>query len=265
MKQALWAGAALAALASAPVDALEPFKTYDSFSTTPINPTLWNGWERTRQIKSGQLNLVQRDYGLTSSDSGSTYYNWSDDITDYPLVTELRAKVTVNALEVNACASNASVGLARARIYGSFYNVGTPVAGSQTGDALAQVRLYRLSNSTDAPGLLQVQGLLANCTNTDCSSSNTVGTVALGTITVGTATTVQLQWDKPNKQFLFSRDSGSSSGTIKYTDSDAQSPGVPFKRVGTRTDLASCLSNPRVTGYVDASFDNVSVNKSAAP
>jgi len=56
-----------------------------------------------------------------------------------------------------------------------------------------------------------------------------------------------------------------ASGSVGYADSDASAPGVPFKQLSTRLDLPSCLSAPRVGAAVDAAFDNVLVNASAAP
>ena len=44
-----------------------------------------------------------------------------------------------------------------------------------------------------------------------------------------------------------------------------EGPYYPFRAVGTRTSLASCLSGDRTEGFIGAKFDKVSVNKSAAP
>ena len=263
---ALSAAAIAIAFACPPARALEPFKTYDNFTAAGINPDLWNEWERSRSVKKGALNLLQRSWGLNTADTGSSFYLFNTNIANPVPVTELRAKVTVNALEVNACATNAAIGGSRARIIGSFFNVGTPVAGSELGDVLAQVRFNRFSNSLDAAGVLRVQGVAFVCDDAQCLTSTLIGSVVdLGTVNVGQAATVQLQWDKANKQFLFGRDAGAFSGAVAYTQSDADAPGLPFAQVSTRTDIPSCLAGPRVTGYVDATFDNVAVNKSAAP
>ena len=260
------AALAAASLAAPSAHALEPFKTYDNFGTATIDPALWNDGERARAIKRGALNLMQRSSGAATADTGATFISFDEHVSNPAAVTELKAKITVNALEVNACVANTALGQSRARIVGSFDNIGVPVPGSEVGDSLAQVRLTRFSNSTEAPGVLRVQGLLAKCTKVDCTSSNLVGNIVdLGTINVGQSATVELQWDKPGKAFLFSRDAGAFSGSVGYIDSDAQPPGQPFKSLSTRMDLPSCLTGPRVTGLVDANFDNVSVNRSAAP
>lgn len=245
--------------------AVEAFAAYDNFSSGSVNPALWTNSERVLTVKRGALNVMQRQWGQAGSDSGLSFSSFSQSVSNPAAVTELKAKVTVNALEVNACASNSSVAQSRARIVGSFFNIGTPVPGSQVGDALAQVRLTRFSNSTDPEGVLRVQGLLSICTNADCSTTNGLGTVDMGTVNVGTPTTVQMQWDQAGKSFLFARDNGAFSGSLPYSVTDTSAPGAAFKQLSTRLDLPNCLSGARVAGSVDAMFDNVAVNKSAAP
>ena len=246
--------------------ALEPFKSYETFSATPLNPARWADGERARSIKNGQLNLMQRSWPLDSADTGTFSINFNENLSDPSAVTALKAKMTVNALEVSSCSANPAVGQSRARIIGSFFNIGSPVPESQVGDVLAQVRLIRLSNSVDAPGVLRVQGLVVACTSADCGTSSNIGsTVDLGTVNVGTAAPVQIQWDQPAKRFKFSRDAAAFSGNVAYTQTDASPPSVPFKQLSTRLDLPSCQSVARTSGMMDSSFDLISVNNSAAP
>ncbi len=265
MKNTTIASFVLAGFVCTPAFAVEAFKTYDNFSTAPINGALWEDAERTVQIKAGVLAVTQRAYGQGSSNVGVSFDTLHTHFSEPAAVTEVRAKITVKALEVNACPGNPSVSQSRARINGSYYNIGTPVPGSEVGDALAQVKLTRFSNSTDAPGVLRVQGSLLHCINADCSTSTTIKTIDLGTVNLGQAATVQVQWDQPNKQFLYSRDSGAFSGSIVYTDDDSHPPGLPFKSLDSRIDVANCTAPATLTGFVSATFDSVAVNKSAAP
>ena len=253
-------------LAAAPAQAIEPFRIYDRFTDKSIDPTRWSDNEKVREIKSGAMRLMQRTYGLGNSDVGFTPTNWSTNLNPNPQnITAIKATITVTALEAIACPSNPAVGDARARIIGGFFNTGTPTPGSQLNDSIAQVRLLRFSNSTDPAGLLRVQGLLSICTSADCNNSATVGNVVdLGTVMVGTPVTVSLQWDKPGKTFYFSREGG-PTGTVAYAESDASPPGVLFRQVSTRVNVPTCQSAPRVSSMVDALFDNVFVNRSAAP
>ncbi len=263
----LFLAAAMSGFIVASAHGVEPFRPYDSFNSTPIDLTKWQESERVRQVRRGALNLMQRSWPGTGSDAGLTFSSWSETVTNPAAITALKTKVTVDGLEVSSCTANTVVGQSRARLIGSFFNVGTPTAGSQVGDVLAQVKLVRFSDSIDPPGTLRVQGVVSVCGSADCNSNNTtIGSVVdLGTLALGTATTVQLQWDQPGKTFWFSRDAGAFSGSVGYTASDASPPSVPFKQLSTRADLPNCASGPRVSALVDATFDNVQVNQSAAP
>lgn len=246
--------------------AAEPYRTYDNFSSSPIDANRWLNTERVLEIQRGSLRLKQRTFGSATSDAGATFVNWNDNLANPAAVTQLKAKVTVDALEVASCPANTAIGQSRARIVGGFFNVGTPTPGSQVGDVIAQVRITRFSNSADPAGVLRVQGIASACTNVDCSTANVIGNIVeLGTVAVGQATTVQMQWDQPAKTFTFSRDNGAASGAVAYVESDANPPGLPFKQMSTRVDLPNCASAPRTAALVDARFDNVQVNASAAP
>ena len=260
--------AALAAGLAAAVTgaAAEPFKNYDRFGDRILSPARWAEGERVRLIKGGQLNLMQRTWGLTDSDSGLMYMNWVSDFEIPFTITQMRARVTVNALETVPCPSNPAIGDARARIVGGFFNVATPTPGSQVNDVIAQVRAFRASNSADAAGVLRVQGIVSLCTSTDCSATTIVGNIVdLGTVSLGTPVTLELQWDQPGKTFRFSRDNGASTGTVAYAFSDSSPPSALFRQLSTRVNVPSCRSAPPVSALVDAAFDNVQVNQSASP
>ncbi len=245
--------------------AVEPFVTYDNFASGSIDLGRWFNAENVRGIERGQLRLMQRQYGITSSDAGLGFSNWSESLTNAPAVTALKARITVKSVEVASCAANTSAGQSRARIAGAFFNTGTPTPGSQLGDMFVQVRVTRFSNSTDPAGVMRVQGIAAVCLTADCVNTRLVGNVVeLGTVAVGTATTVQMQWDQPAKIFWFARDNGAFSGSVTYTESDSAPPGLNFKQLSTRLDLPSCSAGAAM-GLVDARFDNVQVNQTGAP
>ncbi|MEP7299910.1 MAG: hypothetical protein ABI699_00125 [Caldimonas sp.] len=258
-----------ASLLSVPsVRALETFKVYDLFSTFPLDPERWADTERVRLITGdGSVRLMQRTWGTRSSDAGVTAQSWSTNFSNPATINEMKARITVNAIDVKTCASNPAVTESRARIIGGFFNVGTPTPGSQANDVIAQVRLSRASNSSDPAGLLHVQGILSLCVSADCNSASTIGNIVdLGTVKVGAPATVQIQWDQPGKTFHFARSgSTTAAGTVAYAQSDASPPSVLFRQLSTRVTLANCQSAPRVKGMVDAVFDNVYVNQSALP
>ena len=85
----------------------------------------------------------------------------------------------------------------------------------------------------------------------------------LGTANVGQDVAFKLEWDKAAKTFTAVRD-GSITSVVPYTQSDRAGPGNPFKNLSTRTNLANC-TGARPVGSIDASFDSIAVNRSAAP
>ena len=246
--------------------AAEPFKPYDAFSERPLDPARWQDSERSRVIKGGAMHLMQRTWGSDASDFNLTALNWNTPFAHPATINQMRARVTVNALETNACPTNSVVADSRARLIGGFFNIGTATPGSMLYDVIAQLRLVRFSNSSDAAGVLRVQGVASLCLSADCNSSTTLGNVVdLGTAAIGKATTVELQWDEAAKSFHFSRDSGAYAGTVGYSFAVSNPPGVPFRQMATRVNAPNCQSAPRVSGMIDAKFDNIFVNQSAQP
>jgi hypothetical protein len=253
-------------IALSPAQALEPFKAYDQFTDPGINPDKFFNGERRLHADNGGLVVMQRAWPLTTSDVGAGFSSWFEALTNPGAITAMRARVNVRAIEASTCATNPSVSNSRARLIGSFFNVNVPQPGSQVDDVTAQVRINRASNSADPVGVLRVQGLVFRCLNTDCSSTLTLGNVVdLGTVNVGTPTVLEFQWDQGGKTFYFARDRGAYRGTVAYAESDAMPPSIPLKQLSTRVDLPNCMSALRTPSSVDARFDNVQVNQSAAP
>jgi hypothetical protein len=211
-------------------------------------------------------------YGSQAS-SGVTKVAYNESLRNSQGVTAMRAKVTVNAFEANACPDAGSgVGQSRARLVGAFFNVqGTPTPGSQLGDVIAQFRIRRLTNSIDAAGLLQVQGLVSVCADTSCSTGPVVGQPEFGLIGIGQSTVLQMEWDNASSSFYFSRD-GAPGQTVSYAGVslavgplglvpvvNASAPLNPFRQLSTRLEVPNCASAQKV-GLIDASFDNFYVN-----
>jgi hypothetical protein len=73
---------------------------------------------------------------------------------------------------------------------------------------------------------------------------------------------MRVQWDKPNKQFIFTLSPGGSQEQhiSTYSVSDANPPGVNLRQLASRTTAASCMSGPRTHATTTALFDNVMVN-----
>ena len=248
-----------------PARAAEPYVLYDDFVAAPINPSRWTDFERSRAVSGNALRHVERDWGGTSSDAGSTGGNLLTNLARGGPVTQLRATVRVAEVDMTGCAANPTPTRVAAFVNGSFFNTGNRTPGGVAGDVIAQFELFRDTHSGDPPGVLRVEGRLSMCIASGCGvGAKLLGSVGLGTVSSGTNALLQIDWDRPNKRFLVSRDKGAPMA-IAYDVDDSADPGNLFKAVGTYTVVANCASGPRAYGYVDVKFDNVAVNAAAKP
>ena len=234
---------------------------YDNFSGPQIDRAKWFESEAWRFDDGKQLNLARWLYGGTASDTGVTAETFALNMPDSTAPKAVSAVIAVtDAATIEGCAANTTPSYARARLIAAYFNVraGGPIPGDRTGDVLTQIRVGRTSNSADAPGVLRVQGVVSSCSNADCSVSAGMYSADLGTTTVGTPVTAQIDWDKKNNLFRFTRDK-STVVTTPYTEADDQLPVGPFVQVSIRNETANCLSGAKAKSGVAATFDNVSI------
>lgn len=266
-RTAHFAAALLALGATWGARAAEAYTNWDNFDgATQINEKRWLGTERHRLIEAGVLRMIQRDLGSQTNNTDVFSNSWSTSVANPAAVTQMQGSVTVNAFELSHCAANANAGILQARLNGQFFNAGpaVPAPGDRINDVGAVIRLRRDSNSADAANVLRVQGTVYQCTTSDCNyGAVSLGDVDLGTALVGETVVLKMEWDKPNKRFNFYRGSDPVQ-RVTYAVSDTLAPGVRFAVVGTRTTLAHCMAG-RTEGFMDAKFDNISLNASAVP
>jgi hypothetical protein len=240
--------------------AVESMAVYDDFNAAPLAASKWFDGEKNRTHANGTLSLRSRDYGLNHLDTGRFDGGMSLTLARPARVSQMKATVVVNSMEVGGCAGNATPSQVRARLAGTFFNTGNPVEGTMIGDLLAQVVVGRVSTSGDAPGVLQVYGAASVCEDAECVSARAVGpTVNLGTVALGQAVTVQMEWDKTNSRFTFTRDNGAAGGQIAYTQSDDSNPSRAFRILQVKTQPANCTAVPTVAA-MDANFSQFQVN-----
>lgn len=257
--------AAAAGLTALPAAAAESYTLWDNFNNaTAINPDRWTGLERTRQVKDGTARFTQRDIGTQAGDNTASWASWGLNVQDGGSnVTQMRAVVTMNSYDVTGCSANSQFPTTvQARIIGEFFNAGGGTPGSRIDDVGAVVRLQRASNSADPANTVRVEGVVYRCTTADCNTPASLGFVNLGTTTLGTAETLRVEWEPDQKRFNFQRGTNPKQ-SVSYTADDSQPPFQSFRQIGTRTQVASCLSGPRGEASVSARFDNFAVNNSA--
>jgi len=254
-------------LAAAPARAA--LVLFDDFTSSAINPSRWAGeeskqygssrLEARRAVATGQLRIETKGTSDNSSNSGSGSVRNSVIFAKSASITDMRATITMRTVAPTACAANATASSVRARLFGFFFNAGSPTPGSEYNDVYAGVQVYRMSNSTDPAGVMRVSGFSGICTDDSCIGSSPVGTsVDLGTVNLNAAVAVEVQWDAANNRFAFQRDA-SAFQYIPYTLSDTQPPEYEAKRMEVSNIVANCVSvRTSVSGGAD--FDNVYTN-----
>lgn len=249
-----------------PAGAAETYASYDNFTgATRIDPDRWLNPERSRVIKGGVLSMSQRDIGSQTSNAGSFNNSFSTNVDDPAAITQMRASMTVNSYDMTDCAANTTPTTVQARMGGGFFNMGGAAPTSRVNDVLAFVRFWRDTASSDGAGVLKVSGDIFQCTVDDCNSGTvTLNSADLGTVTVGQTLSLRIEWDQAHKRFNFYRGSDPVV-RVSYAVDDTQPAFQPFRQLGTRTNVANCFGAARATAFVDAKFDNFSVNQSGAP
>jgi len=264
---------ALVVLAGTSVRALEPFARYDDFSSTTIDPVQWSGFEAgggTEAIRGldsalGELRMSHRAFGNTASNDGRTVSGLGVALLkNTAAITAVQAQVTALAAQVGQCPDNTTPTAGRAGVlYGAFFNTDTPTPGSAVNDVRAALFLSR--GPTDPSDVLHVWAQVFRCTNESCSQIDSFQQSELGTVTLGQQVQLQLEWDKPNQQFLFRREAQPKVAISYAPLADTAAPGKEFKDLAVVSLVDNCMTTPRPVSFVDAAFANVKVNQSAAP
>jgi hypothetical protein len=253
-----WIAATLAATSTLCHGAKLPL--YDNFGGAEIDRTRWNETEAWRFLEDGRAKLGRWLLGGTAGDTGITLENWSLNVRGGNAPKGFQAKITVTEIDAGeTCAANPATTWPRARLIASYFNVrpGGPLPNDRTGDILAQIFVGRTSDSTDAPGVLRVEGNVVECTSVDCNSGSIVRhTVPLGTVAVGTPVTARIDWTRSANTFSFRRD-GATPVSVSYTDADGTPSSLPFAHIALRNQVPNCLSGTQVKAGLAAEFDDV--------
>ena len=258
-----------------PGNAVERLVPYDDFNATQIDPDKWFGGEygpeprsvsteAIRQIQDNRLRLVYRSYGRTDSDSGMSRNEFLLMFQNSAAVTAIKATVQVTDAAATSCPGNPEATIAGAVLGGRFFSTAPSTPGSAANDVDANIRLVRRSDSTDPPDVLRVRCGVFHCTNADCTVASTLHFQDLGPVKLGEMVRLRVQWDRDNHQFIFQRDDDPEV-LAPYTVSDTAPPGIQVKLLDAWHFVPNCTATPRPMAFIEALFDDVMVNESAAP
>jgi hypothetical protein len=258
-----------------PGNAEERLVPYDDFNATQIDPDKWFGieygpkprgpsTEAIRQIQDNRLRLVYRAYGRTDSDSGRPPRNELGlAFHNSAAVTAIQATVQVTDAAATSCSGNREATSARAILGGLFFGTAPSTPGSAATDVGAWIGLVRGSDSTDPLDVLLVRCGVLHST-TDGTAVSVLHSQDLGPVKLGEMVRLRVQWDRDNHRFIFQRDDDPEV-LAPYTVSDSGPPGDQIKLLVAVHLVPNCTATPRPVAFIEALFDEVMVNESAAP
>jgi len=252
--------------------AVEPLVLYDDFNVGQIAQDKWvrreegAGTEPTVQIQDNRLRLFNRIYGKTDSDQGKDEGSLFLAFSNSAVVTAIKATAQVNDVRVYGCPSNPLPTEAVTFLGGSFFNTATPTPGSDVHDVWAAIGLVRNSDMRLPTDVLRAISLVGHCTtvtNETCKDSTWLHSRGLGLVKREERVTFRVQWDRDNHRFIFQRDEDLEV-FVPYTLSDTAPPGRLRKGLRIGYGAANCLATLRPVAFIEAFFDDVLVNESAA-
>ncbi len=256
-------------------NAAERLVPYDDFNATQIDPDKWFGieygpeprgpsTEAIRQIQDSRLRLVYRAHGGTVSDSGMSRNELGLAFHNSAAVTAIKATVQVTDVAATSCPGNPETTDAGAMLAGRFFSAAPSTPGGEMGDMTAAIAVIRGSDFTDPPDVLRVRCGVFHCRNADCTAFSELHSQDLGPVKLGEMVRLRVQWDRANHRFIFQRDDAPEV-LAPYTVSDSAPPGIQIKWLDALHFVPNCTATPRPMAFIEALFDDVMVNESAAP
>ncbi len=249
---------------------------YDDFNAAQIDPDRWSGMggsteepsnastEAIRQIQDNRLHLLYRSHGRTDSDSGMSRNEFFLMFSNSAAVTAIQATVQVTDAAAVSCPGNPEATIAEAMLGGLFFSTTPSTPGSAANNMAAVIAVARQSNSTAPPDVLQVQSVVFHCANAICTDGSMLHLQNLGPVKLGEMVRLRVQWDRDNHRFVFQRDDNPEV-LAPYTVSDSAAPGIQVKYLNAWHLVPNCTATPRPAAFIEALFDDVMVNESAAP
>jgi hypothetical protein len=254
------------------VYALDSLALYDSFDSRFLDPTKWTGEdqnsgaiivENVREIEQKRLRMVNRTYGRAGSDSGSGIGVTRLYLAKGEKITAMLVTMRINELQVTSCISRPRDTFAAFRLVGFFFNAALPTPNSALNDVLAQLIIQRQSGVSDEYNTLEVIVQVQQCTNSDCTSFDSIGSRKLGTVRLWETFRPSIQWDPENSRFIFQLNSELPI-YIPYKVADKSPPGVQNgKHIELLQTVPNCSEGPTPVAFMDVFVNNVFVDQAS--
>jgi hypothetical protein len=265
----------LVVLIGVPGYAGERLVPYDDFNATHIDPDKWFGGEygvtfpgasaeAIRQVQDNRLRLVYRSYGQTDSDSGRPRHELVLIFRNSAAVTAIQAAVQVTDGTATSCPGNPEPTIVWAMLGGRFFGTAPATPGGEVKDMVALIGIMRGSGFTAPPDILRARSVVFYCANAPCTTGSELHSQDLGPVKRGEMARLRVQWDRDNHRFIFQRDDNPEV-FAPYAVSDTAPPGIQVKLLDAVHFVPNCTATPRPVAFIEALFDDVLVNESAAP
>jgi hypothetical protein len=212
----------------------------EDFASPALDPARWNNpHEFVKRNAGGVFESAIARMGSSGNNSLG--------LLNPTAGNQLEADVRVIALR------NAGGAVPQARLFGGFYNDGSP-GGGQIGDIQAGV----LIGNPPGTSTLSAQFFVIRCTNLDCSTFEfvIVDRTTLGAVTLGTTHRLLLAFD--GTTFTFGLDARRATFTPGQAAPNARAAVAPFRLIGTRigNPVGELVDQPTEGGFIHATFDN---------
>jgi hypothetical protein len=266
----------LIVLIGVPGYATERLVPYDDFNATHINPDQWLGgeyssasprWstEAIRQLQDHRLRLMSRSYGSKTADSGSIRSELVLMFRDPAAVTAIQAAVQVTDAVTTGCPGKPDNTEAWAMLGGRSFGGAASTPEGEVRDMVAFIGIMQASGGTDPPDVFRAHSVVFYCANRSCTAGTQLHRRDLGPVKRGEIARLRVQWDRRHGQFIFQRDEQPEVFARYAVPSDIVPPGIPSKLLNAMQFVPDCTATPRPMAFIDAWFDDVMVNESAAP
>jgi hypothetical protein len=237
---------------------------YDDFDESVIDPNKWVASqnfdpdlrESVRRIESSSeesgraLHLLHRAYSATTDNNGTSGGGFGLSFANPGAVNAVSFGLTVKKVNVTGCPTNPSaLAITGAEFRGTFFNINSAPTDA-SGDVQANISIAR-----NPGGPLFVAGFVSVG-----FGGPVLGYQTLGTVTEGSKNKLFVQWDQSHHQFIFQLNEGNPVFE-PYTVPDTTPPFSPFKSLQVVRVVPHCTSTPRPSAYVDATIDDVFVNR----
>jgi hypothetical protein len=264
----------LVVLTVMPGYAAERLVPYDDFNAAHINPDRWFGGEFSsgfprwgadaiRQIQDNQLRLTYRSYGVTNTVDGTSRSELVLMVRHPAAVTAMQAAVTVTDAVAIGCPGSGESTVSRAALGGRFFGGATSTPEGEVRDMVAMIGIERASYATD--DVFRAKSVVFYCANRPCTAGSTLHSQDWGTVTRGETARLRVAWDRLHRQFIFQRDDHPEVFAKYVVPSDVVAPAIPVKLLNALQFVPDCTATRRPMAFIDALFDDVMVNESAAP